>query len=207
MAIIWHTRGSTTFRQPHSPLRRLTLSLTERAFNTALYRATLTDSVPDAQLTLDPAASPLGKVVDPWAGDSDLANDMFQGRFAAAGHSLRAVGQSPWTVSPPSEAWLAELCCFAWLRHFRAAGGPAAAQLARDLVAGWIAVNRRFDALSWRPEILAARLGAWLAHGDFLLQEATSDFQVDFLSSLQSQAHHLARSVTLSAAGRRAWLG
>ena len=201
MSIIRHARGATTFRQPHSSLRRLTLSLTERAFDTALYRATLNDSVPDAQLTLDPAASPLGKVIDPWAGDPDLANDMFQGRFTAAGHSLRAVGQSPWTVTPPSEAWLAELCRFAWLRHFRAAGGPAAAQLARDLVAGWIASNRRFDALSWRPEILAARLGAWLAHGDFLLQEATSDFQHDFLSSLQSQAHHLARSVTLSAAG------
>lgn len=200
MPIARHARGST-FRQPRSPFQRLAHSLIERAFDTALYRATLRDGVPDAQLALDPATSPLGKVIDPWAGDPNRANDMFQGRFAAAGHSLRAVGRSPWTVTPPSEAWLAELCRFAWLRHFRAAGGPAAAQLARDLVAGWLAANRTFDALSWQPEILAARLGAWLAHGDFLLQEATSDFRHDFLSSLRGQAHHLTRTVNLSAAG------
>ena len=159
-------------------------ALASLAMASSAYRLTLQGRVPDRLCR---------PIADPWTGDANAAHDMFHGRYAAAGRELCSDGQAPWRLEPPSRAWAAEFHAFAWLRDFAAAEGDAAAQCARELVASWIADGTVHRLVSWRPDILARRVQAWLCHAPFLLAGAGDGFGQEFLASLARQARHLAR--------------
>ena len=178
-------RGGGWTRRRGAPVGRAFTTLAGLAMASPLYRLTLQGRVPDRLCR---------RIADPWAGDADAANDMFHGRYAAAGHEVRTDGQPPWRIEPPSQAWAAELHAFGWLRDFAAAEGDAAAESARELVASWIAECSAHRMVSWRPDILGRRIQAWAFHAPFLLAGAGDGFGQEFLASLARQARHLARA-------------
>jgi len=170
--------------RPESLGRRLRDRVRAAGYGSQLYAYSLKGEAPRAL-----AAAP----VEPWPGDPELGNALFQGRFAFAGRELMAPNRAPWTVEPPSSAWAAELNGFTWLRHFSACAVPTARRHARELVRTWIQETGSWQALSWRPEVLARRLISWLCHAGFLLDGADSPFREALLASLAEQSRHLAR--------------
>ncbi len=161
-------------------------------FRSPLYRYSLKGRHPHG-LTATPA--------DPWPGDPDCADALFQGRYRFAGEEVTAPNQAVWTASGMSEAWLAELHGFAWLRHFAARGGDAAQRHARALVASWIETFPDWHPLAWRPDVIGRRLIAWLGHGPFIIQNAELTYRSRVLDSIVRQSRHLARAVGLVPGG------
>jgi uncharacterized heparinase superfamily protein len=172
-------------RSPSSFGQRLRDKVRSAGYASPLYAFTLKGPTPPG-LNLAPE--------DIWPGDPDRGNALFQGRFAFAGHEVRALNEAPWLVEPPSQTWNEELHAFEWLRHFSACGVVTAADRSRELVRAWILQSGDWAEVSWRPDVLGRRLGAWLCHAGFLLDGADENFRQGFLASLAAQARHLARS-------------
>jgi uncharacterized heparinase superfamily protein len=126
-------------------------------------------------------------------GDGELADALFQGRFAFAGETP-GPGRKPWEGAM-SDAALAEAHAFDWLRHVAAAGGPTAQRFARELVAAWIREHGAYAPLAWRADVLGARIVVWLGHARLLASDDADDaeFKARLLASLGAQARHLAR--------------
>ncbi len=158
-----------------------------------LYRLSLDSRAPEALVVAPP---------DPWPGEPDLGNAMFQGQFRFAGAEAAAPNQPPWRLRPDDAAWTRELHAFDWLRHFAAVGGQAAQVHARKLVRSWIEFCGEWESLVWSPEVLARRISAWVGHADFLLESADDGFRRLFLASLATQYRHLRRVETLARPGR-----
>ncbi|HYM30410.1 MAG TPA: heparinase II/III family protein [Candidatus Cybelea sp.] len=166
------------------PTRRR-FSLGRLVFDNPVYALTLKGRRPK-----ELAASP----EDPWPGDPKIADALFQGRYRFAGEEVHRHNLPPWDGEERSDAWMAELHGFAWLRHFTASGGEAAKRQARALVASWLSLYAQWDALAWRPDVLGQRLIAWFANADLLLDGADATFRAGVLRSMARQSRHLARS-------------
>ncbi len=140
---------------------------------------------------------------DPWPGDEDAANAMFQGDYRFLGESHNTAGDAPWglTTQAASEAWLAEAHSFGWLRHFAATPGDTAARHARALVDSWIKVCGSWQDPAWRTDVLGRRLVAWLSNAQLLLDNTSTESRNAFLASLGRQYRHLARSAAKAEAG------
>ena len=173
-------------------LRQLRTALMARWFASRLYPVLLRPGRP---------AGLVRNAADPWPGDADRANALFQGRYRFAEAEVRAPNRPPWQVDPPTEEWAAEASSFAWLRDFRAYGGEAARRGARGLVGSWLQSHGEWDALAWQPDILGRRLLAWCSHADFLLDGAEPLFRRAFHRSLARQARHLERAWPLAPEG------
>jgi len=181
-----------TPRARPSILTQLQNKLRERIFAASFYHRTLRAKARDG-LTAQPA--------DPWRGDAALANALFQGRYRLAGSEVQLFNRPPWTAEAPSLAWQLEASAFAWLRDFRAEGGEAARGAARELIATWIETFGEWHPTIWRADVLGRRLMAWASHADYLLAGADAIFRRGFLISLERQARHLLRAVSLAPEG------
>jgi uncharacterized heparinase superfamily protein len=126
--------------------------------------------------------------------DPTRASEIYGGRFAFAGKILACDGRSPFEMTPPSPEWAEALLGFGWLRHLRAAESAITRSNARALVDDWIALQGQWNALAWRPDIVARRIIAWLTHAPFLLQDADVRFYRRFIRSLTRQVRYLRRS-------------
>jgi len=171
---------------PGTTGRRLKGAVARSLFKTRLYDATLGGAAPTAFV---------GHVEDPWPGNPETANIMFQGRYNFFGEQHVALNEPPWDLDA-SETWQGELHGFAWLRHFRAAGGEAARLGGRELIRTWIELHNKWTPLVWRGDVLGRRLAAWAAHAGFLMEGAEPTFRQRFLTSFAKQSKHLFRSVS-----------
>ncbi len=139
--------------------------------------------------------------IDPWPGDAARGRAIIAGTFTFAGRIVRVAppgeaagpGIALWSPTGAGLDWLAALHGFSWLRDLRVAGGETARETARRLVSDWIARHARWRRLPWRPDILAARIAAWIATADVILQGAEPAFRAAFLRSLARQGRHLLR--------------
>lgn len=126
--------------------------------------------------------------VDLRMGDPAVAEAIYHGRFPLAGHEVNARGHSPFTLDVAHPAWQRELHGFGWLRHASAADSPLASANARALVRDWIeSAGRRIEGPGWQPEVVAARLFAWLGHSAAVLKGADLPFFRLFLHSITWQ--------------------
>lgn len=150
-----------------------------------LYRLSLGGRAPDA-LALTPP--------DPWPGDATRGTAILNGIYGFAGDVLRG-GSLDWYPSGMSDDWLAALHGFDWLRDLRAVGGDAARRHARELVEDWCLHAQRWHPVSWRPDVLATRLFAWLGQYEFFCASADDSYRQRYLKSVSQQARHLARTV------------
>ena len=171
---------------------RLRTAALQRLFATRLYGLLLRPRG-RAELT--------ARAADPWGGNADRANAIFQGRYRFAHSEVQVFNQPPWTVAPPSTEWQAEASSFSWLRDFRDDGGEAAQKGARELVRTWIDAHARWSPVAWRPDVTGHRLLAWCSHADFLLGGADTVFRSRFLASLARQTRHLERAWPTAPAG------
>jgi len=169
---------------PGTAGRRLKGAVARSLFKTRLYDATLGGTAPTAFV---------GHVEDPWPGVPETANALFQGRYDFFGEQHAALNEPPWDIEA-SETWRTELHGFAWLRHFRAAGGEAARLGGRELIRTWMERHNKWSALVWRGDVLGRRLAAWAAHAGFLMEGAEPTFRQRFLTSFAKQSKHLFRS-------------
>lgn len=171
-------------------------------YATPLHGALLNGSVPRAIA---------GVPIDPWPGDAARGRAIIAGTFTFAGRAVRVTpptqgagpGLALWAPAAAGLDWIAALHEFGWLRDLRVAGGEAARETARRLVADWIARHRRWRRIPWRPDILAARIAAWISSADVILQGAEPAFERAFLESLARQGRHLLRGGAGGLAGSR----
>ncbi|MGE0651717.1 MAG: heparinase II/III family protein [Alphaproteobacteria bacterium] len=142
-----------------------------------------------------------GVPIDPWPGDAGRGRAIIGGIFAFHGRTIRVTpptqgagpGMALWAPSAAGLDWLTALHGFAWLRDLRVAGGEAARETARRLVADWIARHKKWRRMPWRPDVLATRIAAWIASADVILPGAEPAFEHAFRASLARQARHLLR--------------
>ncbi|SMF74862.1 Uncharacterized conserved protein, heparinase superfamily [Tistlia consotensis] len=145
-------------------------------------------------------ASPLATPPDPWPGRAEQGLALLGGLYRFAGQSLQAPAPL-WQPAEASQAWLAELHAFAWLRDLRAAGSDAARRRARELTQDWLDRHARWSEPAWAPLTLARRLTHWLGQWDFLAASAEHDFRQAVLASATAQGAHLAHSLPAGLAG------
>lgn len=110
----------------------------------------------------DTAQKPTLKVVPKpmVTGKAERGAEIVQGRWAFVGMAL-PLGTPPRTWFPPqaSALWVFHLHYHEWLADLRAAGDV---ELARRLVADWMAVCGHWHKVAWHPYPLSLRVVAWL---------------------------------------------
>lgn len=148
-----------------------------------LYRLTLGGRAPDS-LRLQPPSFILG--------DPDAGRAILEGTFNLAHHRI-PLGDNPWTSPLFDERQLADLHGFSWLADLFAAGSDEARAQAVTSVNQWIDLNKKWQELPWRPDVLGERLSAWFAYYDFLTAQ---DEQIGprLLELAAAQARHLGRT-------------
>ncbi|MEO1102186.1 MAG: heparinase II/III family protein [Pseudomonadota bacterium] len=127
------------------------------------------------------------------ASDPQAAADIYSGVFALAGTSVDAAGDSPFAVTPPSEAWARELHRFSWLVHLEANATQLSSTNARALIEEWLAAKSANSAVAQSPTVIADRLTAWLVESPLLLEGASAAFRLAFMRGLGRQIRRLER--------------
>src|SRR5690242_19279536 len=133
--------------------------------------------------------------------DPTRASEIYAGRFAFSGKIVICDGRSPFEMVPPSEEWAEVLLGFGWLRHLRAADTNITRANARSLVDEWITLLGPWNALAWRPEIVARRIISWLTHAPVILDDADVRFYRRFLRMLVRQVRFLRLTAATTRAG------
>ena len=124
--------------------------------------------------------------------DPQRAKDFYQGTFPLAGRIVKSGSVSPFAITAPSTAWEKDLQNFSWLRHLAAENSALAKAYSRTLVLDWIKYSPpKFNNISWREDIIAKRLIAWLSHSALLQNGAQKEFRKKFLASLNFQFCYL----------------
>jgi uncharacterized heparinase superfamily protein len=160
-------------------------------YATPVYRYTLFSRAPRDLVLVPP---------DAWPGSADRGASIVSGEFSFFGETVRG-GLRAWKPGGMSEAWLAELHGFDWLRDLRALGGDGARRQARELVGDWLIRQSNWHEVAWRPDVLGSRLFAWLGQHDFFCAPADDTYRRDYLASLVRQAKHLSRVLPRGADG------
>ena len=164
-----------------------------RMYSSWLYGQTLRGPMPDHMILYPEDLRP---------GRVEAADAMFQGRWYLPGGQVRLnAGGSPFSAGVPSETWEEELYGFSWLRHFSTAGGNAARDFARKLVADWITVSGTWHKAGWQPHVIGRRLTSWVANGALIIDGSDLIYRSGLLRSMARQARHLSRIASMAPAG------
>jgi uncharacterized heparinase superfamily protein len=148
--------------------------------------------MPSLRMSRVPDAPAL-PVRDPWPGDPVRGASLLKGELDLGG----AVGVlKPGSFGEVAGSDLLRSCAhgFTWLRDLRALGTDAARMRARALVQEWIAAGS-LEALSQRPDVVGARIAAWLGHYDFFAASAEDGFRQRLMGRLVSDARSLAAAL------------
>jgi uncharacterized heparinase superfamily protein len=159
-------------------------SLIQRIGEHPLFSVLLSRSARIQQLVIIPP--------DPWAGQTTLGRDIVQDRFRFVGQTFVARAHQ-WHPEDAHPDWLTELHSFEWLRDLRALGGDQARRTARLMVTDWLQHFKRWDSLAWRPDLVGARLAAWIGLHDFFLASADDGYRAAVFDSIQKQSRYLTR--------------
>ena len=169
---------------------RFLLSGLWRRMAQPLYRSRLYAATLGSRSSGELAAIP----TDLWPADERAGMALLHGEFRCGAELVRnpkplvnAVG-----VSRTWQEWMAS---YAWLDDLRALGGPATRQTARQLTLAWFAETAAYDSLTWRSDVLAARLRRCLLNAGFLEVNSDALFRAHLLRSLNRQTEHLSRAL------------
>jgi uncharacterized heparinase superfamily protein len=148
--------------------------------------------LPSLRLSRVPDAPAL-PVRDPWPGDANRGARLLKGELELGG-AVCTLKPGGWTDTSASAPLRAAAHGFTWLRDLRALGTPAALMRARGLVADWIATPPA-EKLVNRPDVVGARIAAWLGHYDFIAASGDDVFRQKLMSRLVSDARSLAAAL------------
>lgn len=154
-------------------------------FASPLYRLTLRGEPPKRLKRLPPP---------PWPGDAERGKAMLAGRFLCAGQSVSA-DRPEWFSDALSEPALRALHGFGYLDDLAEAGGEAAQERARALIADWLDHEPAWHPVASDPEVAGRRIAAWLSHARFIVQGRDDRLGPRILASLTRQLRHLARTM------------
>ncbi|MBS0558646.1 MAG: heparinase II/III family protein [Proteobacteria bacterium] len=148
--------------------------------------------LPALRLSRIPDAPAL-PVRDPWPGDAARGARFLKGEFENLGVviPLRPGG---WSDTGAPEILRSAVHGFGWLRDLRALGTPAALLRARALVGDWIAAAPS-ERLVDRPDVVGARIAAWLSHYDFIAASGDDAFRQKLMGRLVTDARSLAAAL------------
>jgi uncharacterized heparinase superfamily protein len=116
------------------------------------------------------------------------------GRFSLAGTSIVLAERSPFAIERAPEPWRRTLHGFDWLRHIPSTADTIAAAHVQTLVAEWLALGRRRDAVATSTAVTARRVLSWLAHADVLLQTDDADHYDAIMQTLEADIASLANA-------------
>jgi uncharacterized heparinase superfamily protein len=137
--------------------------------------------------------APALPVHDPWPGDATRGARILKGELEHGG-GLRSLRPGGWSDPANSLLLRATAHSFTWLRDLRALGTDAARLRARALVSDWI-TNGAADALAQRPDVVGARIAAWLGHYDFFFAAADDLFRQRLMARLVADARSLSAAL------------
>jgi uncharacterized heparinase superfamily protein len=141
---------------------------------------------------------------DLWPGDAARGQRLLEGELEVAG-TVRPLPDDPSAFGPTagSAPWRAALHGFAWLRDLRALGTDAARMHARDIARAWLEAPAT-DPVATAPEVIGARLSAWLGHWDFVAATAEDGFRRAMMARLAADARGLVATLPAEARHRGA---
>jgi uncharacterized heparinase superfamily protein len=154
------------------------------------------------RLNREKRASIAISTTDAWPGDAERGRAIVDGAMTASG-VIVAQTSDPWGKLPGVLEHVEYLHGFSWLRDLRDLGGEAARATARTLMAGWIDRNDGWHPLTWRPDILGARITIWLGTYELFCESAEDGFRARVMDSISRQARHLARDLGAAPSGIR----
>lgn len=136
--------------------------------------------------------APALPVRDPWPGDPGRGADLVRGDLVMGGGSC-PLRTGDWATTGPAML-RAAAHGFVWLRDLRALGTDAARLRARALVSEWIA-SAPSDPIAQRPDVIGARVAAWLGHYDFFASTADDAFRQKLMVRLVTDARGLSAAL------------
>jgi uncharacterized heparinase superfamily protein len=148
--------------------------------------------LPSLRISRVPDAPAL-PVRDPWPGDPGRGARLLRGELEIGG-GVRALRPGAWGEAAASPVVDAMAHGFTWLRDLRALGTDAARLRARALVSEWVASPAN-DPLVHRPDVVGARITAWLGHYDFFAATADDAFRQKLMARLVSDARSLSAAL------------
>ena len=128
-----------------------------------------------------------------WPGNSDDGARLVGGKFRFLHHSVDAASAFSNTNDTGAD-WQSCLHSFDWLRDMRAVGTEVARVQARNYLMEWVTTNRKWRALSWRPDVLSSRLCNLLTYAEFISVGSDENFAKIYLESIGRQTKHLRRA-------------
>src|SRR5690242_16926436 len=137
--------------------------------------------------------APALPVRDPWPGDPGRGARLLRGELELAG-GVRPLRPGGW--GGPSGSLLLDAAAhgFTWLSDLRALGTDAARLRARALVADWVNAPPS-EPIAHRPDVVGARIAAWLGHYDFFAATADDAFRQRLMARLVSDARGLSAAL------------
>ena len=154
-------------------------------FASSLYRLTLRGEPPSRLKRLPPA---------PWPGDAERGKAILAGRFTCGGQPVNPE-RPDWYSETLNETALRLLHSFGYLDDLAEAGGEAAQDRVRALIASWLDSERNWHPIASDPEVAGRRIAAWLAHARFIVRGNDDKLGPRILASLTRQLRHLSRTV------------
>jgi len=139
---------------------------------------------------------------DPWPGDAARGARLVKGELDVLG-TIQMLRPGNWNQFNGQPVPRAAAHGFAWLRDLRALGTEAARGRARTLVSDWLATQHA-DPLVERPDIVGARIAAWLGHYDFFAASADDAFRQKLMSRVAADATALAAALPVEELDARA---
>ncbi len=133
--------------------------------------------------------APALPVRDPWPGDPGRGARLMKGEVAFGGASA-ALAPGGWGEAAGSVVLRAQTHGFTWLRDLRALGTDGARSRARQLVSDWMSAPQA--PIGRRPDVLGARIAAWLGQYDFFAASADDAFRQKLMGRLVADARLLA---------------
>ncbi|HWT07608.1 MAG TPA: heparinase, partial [Roseomonas sp.] len=144
---------------------------------------------------------------DLWPGDPARGARLLRGEFETLGTAriLRPglAGTEGWDTASGTAPWRAAAHGFAWMRDLRALGTDAARLHARALTDDWLARGAD-EAVADAPEVVGARLSAWLGHWDFFAATSEDAFRRAVMTRLAQDARDLSAALPAEAEHRGA---
>ena len=155
------------------------------------YRHTLIGRVP-TELKL--------RIGQRWPGDASRGAAIAGGEIELAGELVRH--PSPrWFPPSAGPEWLAAWHGFGWIADLATAGGTAR-DAASDLVRSWLRENAGWHDVTWRADVLATRIFAWIGHFDEIVKrDQDQTLRRAMLTSIAAQLRHLGRTASWEVAG------
>ena len=144
---------------------------------------------------------------DLWPGDPARGARLLRGEFETLGTArpLRPglPGTEGWDSASGTTAWRAAAHGFAWMRDLRALGTDSARLHARTMTDDWLARGAD-EAVADAPEVIGARLSAWLGHWDFFAATSEDAFRRAVMTRMAQDARDLSAALPAEAEHRGA---